>query len=355
MDFEFDQEIVDGFIREAREYLTPLGDDLCLLEQQGDHPDTQLVQKVARPLHTIKVAAGFLDLDKICELSRTMEAMVTLVRNGDLVPGSWLIRLLLEGVDGLHHLLENIEHHTDTDISPLVNRLQDFLSQQLSVEVKQYLEQMVPLTFKGGSDAGFAISEYTRKQVQNRKDFLYVLKFDLDEIRKTRGKSPVLLIKELLEKGEILDGKIDTPLQDLSQQVDNSPLFYEVLYRSPLSKMHLEIQLDLTFNQVMVVLDQQTSQYHLDQPGEKSRASAKKEKPMELENETLSVSTAIINHLGSLVHELVQIRNLELQRLDTSDTVAVTITQRLDTVTSQLQKTISQIPIKDKTGGESKK
>jgi two-component system chemotaxis sensor kinase CheA len=255
MDFEFDQEIVEGFLMEAREHLRYLGHNLQLLEKQGDNPDDQLLKRIYRALHIIKGAAGFLTLDKVCELSVTMEDLVFLVQDGELIPGPRLVQLLRQGVDQLKQLMENIPHHEDFDISYIMTRLENFLSRQVPNEIKKNLKQVIPLSFSGGKDAGFTISEYTRKQVQKEGGCVYVLKFDLDELGKTKGKTPLLLIEELLETGEILDGKIETPLQDLSQQVKNIPLFYDVLYLSGFSKKRLEKRLGLDPQRVHLVME----------------------------------------------------------------------------------------------------
>lgn len=336
MNFEFDQEILDGYLKEAREHIQDLGHNLPLLEKQGDNPDSQLLQGIYRALHTIKGAAGFLALDKVCELSVTMETLVSLVQNGEIMPGSRPVRLLLQGVDRLKQLLDNIQHHEDFDISYIMTRLENFLSRQVPNEIKKNLKQVIPLSFSGGKDAGFTISEYTRKQVQKEGECVYVLKFDLDEIGKTKGKTPLLLIKELLETGEILDGKIETPLQDLSQQVKNTPLFYKVLYLSGFSKKRLEKRLGLDPQRVHLVMEGK-------QEPQPPAESFKEDELLEIQNETLSVSPGLLHRLENLVSQLAQVRNMELVRLDLLDPQANDIFQRLHLVTTQLQETLSRI------------
>jgi chemotaxis protein histidine kinase CheA len=336
MGFEFDQEIVEEFLMEARGHILELGSNLQLLETQGDNPDSQLLKVIYRGLHTVKGAAGFLTLDKVCELSVAMEDLVFLVQNGELIVGSRLVQLLLQGVDQLKQLLENTQHHEDFDISYMMNRLENFLTRQVPNEIKKNLKQVIPLSFPGGKDAGFTISEYTRKQVQKEGELVYVLKFDLDEIGKTKRKTPLLLIKELLETGEILDGKIETPLQDLSQQVKNTPLFYEVLYLSGLSKKRLEKRLDLDPQRVHLVLEGKQEPQTLVE-------SFKEDEPADIQNESPGVSSGPLDRLEKLVSQLAKVRDMELERLDLLDPKANVIFQRLDIVTSKLQNTVNRM------------
>ena len=80
------QEIIDGFVNEAKEYINAVGDDFLNLKKQKDNPDQELIEKVFRAIHSVKGAAGFLGLDNMSVLGYVMETMLSRMRAGTMRP-----------------------------------------------------------------------------------------------------------------------------------------------------------------------------------------------------------------------------------------------------------------------------
>ena len=81
-----DPEMVEAFVAEAREHLDSIEDDFLALERQKDRPEQALLDKVFRAIHSVKGAAGFLGLSKMSELAHIMEALLTKMRAGKILP-----------------------------------------------------------------------------------------------------------------------------------------------------------------------------------------------------------------------------------------------------------------------------
>ncbi|MCP4152938.1 MAG: hybrid sensor histidine kinase/response regulator [bacterium] len=252
---EFEKEIYDGFVIEAREHLSSIEEDFLQLERQSDAPEKEVVDKVFRAIHTIKGGSGFLGLIQIGELSHIMETLLSMVRSGEMTPNSNLIDALLEGVDLLNSLLDDIENNDKINIATIVKRLNNMLTNEVSFEVNKELITQVTLSDSKGEETGFKLSEFKSKRINENGHFLYVLKFDLNEVAKKKGKTPVMIMRELAKLGEIIDGKVDVPLADISQKVEKAPLFYEVLFASALPPEILGKQIDLPGKSIDVLIE----------------------------------------------------------------------------------------------------
>lgn len=103
---EFDPDILGGFIVEAREHLE--GADVHLLALESDASDAEALRTVFRAFHTIKGAAGCLDLGAIQALAHETETLLDLARRGgfDLVAA---MDLLFEAVDAMKRLTAQAE------------------------------------------------------------------------------------------------------------------------------------------------------------------------------------------------------------------------------------------------------
>ncbi len=112
-----DPEMVESFVAEAKEHLESIEDDFLSLERQKDNPDQSQLDKVFRAIHSVKGAAGFLGLNKMSELAHTMEALLTKMRSGKILPETEYIDSLLAGVDLLSTMLQNIQQSNEVDIA----------------------------------------------------------------------------------------------------------------------------------------------------------------------------------------------------------------------------------------------
>jgi len=102
------------------------------LEQQADNPEQELLNKVFRAIHSVKGAAGFLGLENMTRLSHVMEALLTMMREGEIRPESKFIDALLAGTDLLTTMLDDVKHSDNIDITKAYDRLTTLLGRQLA-------------------------------------------------------------------------------------------------------------------------------------------------------------------------------------------------------------------------------
>ncbi|MEW6671279.1 MAG: chemotaxis protein CheA [Thermodesulfobacteriota bacterium] len=124
-----DPELVANFIAEAKEHLDTIEDDFLNLEKQRDRPDPELLNKVFRAIHSVKGAAGFLNLDNMARLAHVMETLLADMRAGKILPESRYVDALLAGVDLLTMILDDVAHHQEVDIAGAHDRLSELLEE----------------------------------------------------------------------------------------------------------------------------------------------------------------------------------------------------------------------------------
>ncbi|MCP4347498.1 MAG: hybrid sensor histidine kinase/response regulator [Desulfobacterales bacterium] len=381
-----DKDIIDEFILEAKEHLDTIEDDFLLLEKQKDNPDQELVNKVFRPIHSIKGAAGFLGFSKISELTHAMETLLSMIRAGEVRAESEFIDALLKGVDHLSIMIDDIEHSNEMDISKVHDHLNSILGRAMSPKVRNEMNTTVHLSNSKGDEVGFDINKFTLKNIPSNM-LLYVLKYDLTALSKTRG--PLELIRKLLNSGEILDANIDIPSDDLHDGLPEEPLTYELLYATAIQPDDIQKATELPDERIIHIqrepgtADQdKMAEYEQHPPGPPQGGNLQRlpEKPPEKTDDpettvvysenvpppseplaeeepesqtpaksarlsigfsnSIRINVDILDKLMMLAGELVLVRNQQLISADSSEPVSKSIVQRLDIVTTELQETI---------------
>ena len=388
MELEFDKEMLDEFVSEAREHLETIEEDFLNLEKQKDDPDPELVNKVFRAIHTIKGCAGFLGMTNINGLAHVMETLLSMVRNNEIKPELKFVDPLLKGVDTLNAMLDNVETSNDMNITEIHSKLSSLLSMDSPAHVQKELDTNQPLSDLKGDDIGFDITEFTLKNIPD-DELLYILKYDLTELMQAGGRSPVALIKNLLSIGDIIDAKLETSSDDLYVGLPVGPLLYELLFATKINpddiakavelekdcitqvnreilKKNTEVKEEITAP-VEVAVPVKPAPVEVVKPVEVavpvkagpekvpvkeivgkpdnnvSESAASAPAPAaggERSSSTIRINVDILEQLMMLAGELVLVRNQQLINVDKSDPVARTIVQRLDIVTSELQESI---------------
>jgi two-component system, chemotaxis family, sensor kinase CheA len=117
-------EIVREFLIESAEGLDQVDRDLLALE---DAPQDQAaLASVFRAMHTIKGTAGFLDVPGILKLAHRAESLLDVLRSGKLILSSAIMDALLETVDRLRAALARLEttgHEGEVADEALLERL----------------------------------------------------------------------------------------------------------------------------------------------------------------------------------------------------------------------------------------
>jgi len=107
-----DMEILIDFVSEAEENLDTIEVNLIDLEQ--DPTNSDIINDIFRPFHTIKGVSGFLSLTKINKLSHTTENLLDAARSGDFLINDRATDAILESVDTLKKLISRVQEGTQT-------------------------------------------------------------------------------------------------------------------------------------------------------------------------------------------------------------------------------------------------
>ena len=364
-----DNELVNEFVVEAKEHLSSMEDDFLVLEKHLKKYDPALVDKIFRAIHSVKGAAGFLGFKKVNDLSHVMETILQMLRSGDAKPDSKMIDALLAGTDTLKVMLDDIWNSEKSDIQKVHDRLASLLAKHISPKIREEMETSVKLSDADGTDSGFEIDEYTLSRLPKNHSNLYVLKYDLSEFRRQGGLSPLVLVRELMSTGEIINTRIDTPAKSLAENLAEQPLIYEVLYSTVLEPdlicegAHLpmdrikEIKLKKNSNGKKEKLSgspvaestekektesaQPQAEVQAENPASVAAVDDSKSPAADAHQDTVRIGVHILDKLMTLAGELVLVRNQHLMAFsDRNDAVSRGISQRLDIVTTELQESI---------------
>lgn len=133
-----DIEILTDFISEAEDNLNNI--EVSLIELEQDPENTDIINDIFRPFHTIKGVSGFLSLGKINRLSHATENLLDSARSGDFIINHSATDAILESVDLLKQLIDSVKQglvtgyrqeddHIDVDIlKDKLKKLQIFLT-----------------------------------------------------------------------------------------------------------------------------------------------------------------------------------------------------------------------------------
>lgn len=119
-----DDELVNEFVVESAAHLAEVEGQLLAIEAAGENCDPELVNTVFRAVHSVKGAAGFLSLTVINSLAHSLENVLNLIRNRELIPNSHIVNALLRAADQLVSLINNVETSNEVDVSHLVVELE---------------------------------------------------------------------------------------------------------------------------------------------------------------------------------------------------------------------------------------
>jgi len=102
-----DLEILLDFVTEAEENLDAI--EVHLIELEQDPSDTEIINNIFRPVHTIKGVAGFLSLKRINQLAHTTENLLDAARGGEFLINDVVTDAILESVDMLKKLVARVK------------------------------------------------------------------------------------------------------------------------------------------------------------------------------------------------------------------------------------------------------
>ena len=111
----FDEDLLIGFVDEAKEHLTTIEPDLLAIESNPTNMD--IVNRLFRSVHSIKGGAGFFGLEQLGTLSHAMENLMSKARTSEMILGKKHIDALLKGLDKLNHMIDDVANSNTSDIA----------------------------------------------------------------------------------------------------------------------------------------------------------------------------------------------------------------------------------------------
>ena len=381
---EFDASLVQEFVAESQEHLASIEEDFLALEQQVDDPDMELIGKVFRAIHSTKGAAGCLGFTHIAELSHVMETLLDMMRDGEIKPETVYVDALLAGVDHLNRMLADINKSSEVDTEEIRKLLSSLIQSGATAEARVAMATPVPLADSEGVDLGFVLSRFRLERIPDELRFLYLLRFDLNELMAGNGTTPVTLSRDLVSVGQILDARLESPAEDLSKPLDKHPLQLDLLLATGLAQDAVALVTGLAPTQVLRVTrdevlahargaqeepaaaaaseapPQKAARAKAEQPptaavsgkkaGKKTKTAASTSSSTTTKavakegdcngNDLIRIPVGLLNRLMTLAGELVLVRNQQLLHVNRDDALARGIAQRLDLVTTELQEMI---------------
>lgn len=364
-----DDETLQLFIEEAKDNLNGLENDLLAIEEAGENIDYDRVNQVFRAIHSIKGGAGFFGLENIKELSHHMENLLNLMRNGELVPSSPLINVLLSAADKLSELVANPKDSNEADICKDVEAMEAILKPDATPQPQpQPQEQpqmetpapaLISINVPDGRQA-FALTEETVQQAFAQRDFLYLAEFDfIPEMP-----NPLATLQKLRQTGVVVASRLD--LENASFEGEPRIPFY-LLFATVLDPeiilQLLEIPAERVWQlsgttlglealpspQIEKVVPKAEPKVAVTAPPApkplpKKRAGESemiKSKQSPVTDSSLRVNVKVLDSLMTLAGELVLTRNQLVQNVSAWNKQAMESTaQRLNLITSELQEAI---------------
>ena len=101
-----DTELTDMFVAEALDHLSSI--EALILRAEAHPDDTQLLDDIFRPIHTIKGNAGALGVSSIQAVAHCVESLLDLARSGEHAIGPKEVNVVLRAVDVLTAMVQSI-------------------------------------------------------------------------------------------------------------------------------------------------------------------------------------------------------------------------------------------------------
>ena len=227
------EEIYSVFAQEAREQLTAMEDGLLRMEQ-GDH-DAETLNAIFRAAHTIKGAAGVVELHHIEKFTHVLENLLDKLRNDEVAVSGELITALLRGCDHIGNLLDRVDQGMmDADESQVqageatAEALRSFTRGNVAEAGMVMPEADLGTVERTGGDT--AISDCWHVSIRFGRDVM------------KNGMEPLAFLRYLLNLGEIVHLTTLCDAMPAAEQMDPECCYlgFEITLRSHASKDQIE-------------------------------------------------------------------------------------------------------------------
>lgn len=158
------KEIVESFLIESKEIIDSLDTDLIDLEKNP--ADEELLNKVFRAFHTIKGAAGFLNLTKLTSLTHRSEDLLNKLRKKEMVLTPDLMDIILNSFDKMKELIVSIEQskNEDVEIDEIIKQLTSVVNGTMKPVTEETSESVKTKQKRGRKKKSETSSEKTETE-----------------------------------------------------------------------------------------------------------------------------------------------------------------------------------------------
>jgi len=133
VDFSQDKELIENFIMEALENFRDI--EVSIVELEEDPGNTEIINDIFRPFHTIKGVSGFLNLTQINKLTHHVETLLDEARDNRLSIDGKIIDLILAAIDLTKNMINFLDEQIKTGstenkqfgVNALIKRLNNAL------------------------------------------------------------------------------------------------------------------------------------------------------------------------------------------------------------------------------------
>ena len=246
------QKLLVHFIEENQYNLSKIEPDLLELEQSGGKYDSEIVNRIFRTVHSVKGGSGFLGLTRIGELSHVMENVLSLLRDGKLIPSSELIDTLLLSVDKLKSMVDDVARSDSYEINTEIKKLIKFLNEKkpeedVHVALKEKKKK------KKEKDKQFQLSEDKVRKYAAGGFYIYSVYLNPKKDLIDKGITPYDFINNINILGEIIETSLKTDhIDGLSDCLDKT-LSFNFLFASIIDPDLISSALDLPFEHIRVI------------------------------------------------------------------------------------------------------
>ncbi|HIJ90070.1 MAG: chemotaxis protein CheA [Desulfobulbaceae bacterium] len=130
MEYDVDLDALQGFIDESNDSLQGIEADFIVLED--DPGNAEIINRIFRPIHSLKGNSGFFGLTNINKFSHRLENLLDACRKGEIIINKKIIDILLKGVEYLQAMLDRAQKNP-AEVA-FLNEEKDFLAQVEAVQ-----------------------------------------------------------------------------------------------------------------------------------------------------------------------------------------------------------------------------
>ncbi len=215
-----DDETLQEYISESLEHLADIEQDLLTIEEGGADIDEEVVNRVFRAAHSLKGGAGFLALDTIKELAHKIENVLDMMRNREIAPNPEIINILLNSFDQLRDLINNSDTSNEVNVDEFIVALVGLTTAHLAPSEQENVSNVIPIIKNDGTTV-FEVPAIDLTQAKKSAQNLYLLEYDLIHDVYQHGKTPMEIIKNVMDLGTVIESLIDI---DQVGTLDDAPI-----------------------------------------------------------------------------------------------------------------------------------